>query len=154
MDRSKTPHACFKTEGGTSREAQERFIQILAQHLRARLDGFRVVIKHKWFVPAWMCEVQVGGKSFALRVFKSEYADDEMILLVGPLSPPDTPGLLGRLRGRTPKPYTYLDELRGICREIHALLSTTTGISRVRWYFESRENQAATGFATPDELPW
>lgn len=48
---------------------------------------------------------------------------------------------------------TYARDLRLICDEIHAVLATTPGISRLRWFFEGWDVKKP-GVRTPAELPW
>jgi hypothetical protein len=153
MKHGKNPYVCFKIEEGASRAAEARVLDQLAQHLRTRLGGFRFIAKRKWFYPAWVCEVKVGQNLASLGLFKSRFADDEVILRVGPLTPSDAPVLLPRLRWRTPKPFVSNEELKSVCREIQLFLTNEARISRVRWYFETRAG-VTSGFATPDELQW
>jgi|SRR5882757_678161 len=152
MDRSNAPHVCFKTEDGATRKAEARIMELLAQHLRKRLDGFSLVFKRRWFVPVWVCKVQLGQERFGLTLVKNRYSTAEIILQVCPLTS-DGPGLLTLLRGGKLKPYVYTEALKGVCREIQVFLTSLEGISRVRWYFESDE-KGETGSATPDELRW
>ena len=41
-----------------------------------------------------------------------------------------------------------------VSREIHALLTSVSGISDVMWYFERFREQGKKAVWTPDELPW
>lgn len=97
---------------------------------------------------SWAVALQVAQRSFAAVLGKSKYGNDEWILLI---EPPDAPRFLDRIRGH--KSVVGSPELIQTCREIHAVLTTTQGISAVRWYFEGPRNQTAA-VATPDELPW
>ena len=119
---------------------------MLAHHLDARFDSFRVI--KKWFVTPWAAVLQTGQKSYSMVLGKSKYEKDEWVLLVGPS---ETPGLFDLLRGR--KPVAHSPELQQVCREIHAALTAISGITAVRWYFEGFHSQTAA-VATPDELPW
>ena len=92
--------------------------------------------------------LQLERRSYAAVLGPSQYGNDEWILLV---EPPDAPGLLDRVRGV--ESTVSQEGLNRVCREIHAVLTTTQDISAVRWYFEGFHTQTAA-VATPDELPW
>jgi hypothetical protein len=79
---------------------------------------------------------------------RSRYADDLWVLQVGSLQ---VRSFLDFLRGRNPTGHS--PELMQVCRDIHTMLTSTPGITRVSWYFQSFPSQSA-GVATPDELPW
>jgi hypothetical protein len=146
VDLSKTPHVCFKAEFPPAAKADDELPRLLERQLQSRVDSVRVV-KSRLLAP-WAAVLQTGEKSFSVVLGRSKYAADEWILIV---SPPDTPSLLNRLRGRTPP--SDASELMATCRKIHAVLTVVPNISAVRWYFEGFNNQT-TAVATPDELPW
>lgn len=80
---------------------------------------------------------EVNQKSFLIGLKESKFGKSEWIVQVGPVN----------------KPLGYSEEILLICREIHAVLTTTRGITAIRWYFEDFHNQSAA-VTTPDQLPW
>jgi hypothetical protein len=88
------------------------------------------------------------GSSFMVVLTRSNYEDDQWALLVGSLR---VRGLLDFLRGRNP--IGVSPEWIQVCRDIHTMLTSSPGITDVRWYFEGFRSQSAA-VATPDELPW
>jgi hypothetical protein len=153
MDRYRTPHVCFRFETLHRGEVDELVMQMLEQHLRPRVDAFGTIAKRRWFLPMWICALQVGGRAFGLTLTKSPLAETERIVQIGSLDQWEGGGLLERLRGRKPKPVPFMSDLRMICQEIHTFLTKTPGFTAIRWYFETRSGQAK-GVATPDELQW
>jgi hypothetical protein len=81
-----------------------------------------------------------GSAFFVLLVKRQKRDKDEWMILVAP------PLYLKR-------PRDAFVELPRLCGEIHEFLTTTPGISKIRWYFQGFG--AYFGVApTPDELPW
>jgi hypothetical protein len=82
-------------------------------------------------------KVQVAqGSEFWVMLKRSQYENenDQWILFIGPVR-------------------NLYPELRQVCREIHAMLTSTPGITDVFWYFEGSRSQSEA-VVTPDELPW
>ena len=132
----KTPHVCFKAAFASEANADIELPRILETHLHARCESFRRI--KWWFFIRWVCLIQMGQSKFSVLCDRSRYADNEWILLIGPLG---TQANNSR-------------ELVNVCREIHASLGTIAGITAVRWYFKGLHGQSEVGVATPDELPW
>jgi hypothetical protein len=141
-----TPHACFKAELPTSGGAEDQVPRVLERHLHTRFESVRVI--KAGFLALLAVELRTGPKTFLAVLGRSKYEDDEWILLVGP---PKSPGLLDRLLGR--KPDSEVPELIQTCRGIHTMLTTISGVTAVRWYFEGRDTPSVA-VATPDELTW
>lgn len=147
MSYSKTPHACFKVEGASIGRTDDELPRMLTNHLQTRFASARV--KKMPFFGSWTVELQVGPESsFTIMLNRSKYGNDEWVLLLDPLQ---SRGLLDILRGH--KPTGSSSGLMQACRDIHAYLTATPGITAVRWYFEGFRSQTAA-VATPDELPW
>ncbi len=144
---SQTPHVCFKVEFATAVSAGDELLRILESHLHARFESVRRI---KWWFPIrWVFVFYVGQNKFTVLCDRSRFADNEWILLASPL---DTRSLLDGLRRR--KPVFSTTDLMLVFRQIHALLATVAGITRIRWYFKGFRGQSEVGVATPDELPW
>jgi hypothetical protein len=146
LDYEKTPHACFKVESTSIAMAGKDFPQALANQLQPRFASVQMVKTP--FKTSWSLVLQLERQSYMAVLGPSKYGNDEWLLLVGP---PDAPRLLDQIRGD--ESAVSQEELIRICREVHAVLTTSRGISAVRWYFEGLHTQTAA-VATPDELPW
>ncbi len=146
LDIEKTPHACFKVESPSIAMADDDFPQAFANQLQPRFST--AWVKKIPFKTSWAVMLQLERESYAAVLGPSKYGNDEWILLVGP---PDAPGLSDRIRGD--ESTVSQEGLIRVCREVHAVLTTTRGISAVRWYFEGFDTLTAA-VATPDELPW
>jgi hypothetical protein len=59
---------------------------------------------------------------------------------------------LGIIRGKRATDHSA--QVLSICREIQVFLTSTSGISAVRWYFKNLRHVMKKAVATPDELPW
>jgi hypothetical protein len=124
-----------------------RIPQMVAQHLKTRLEGVEVrkVPLHRFLERhrrTWAVNAPTGpGSAFFVLLVKRQKRDkDEWMILVAP------PLYLKR-------PRDAFVELPRLCGEIHEFLTTTPGISKIRWYFQGFG--AYFGVApTPDELPW
>lgn len=147
MSYSKTPHACFTVDSASIGRTDDELPRMLTNYLQARFASAQV--KKMPLFGSWAVELQVGPESsFSVMLNRSKYGHDDWVLLIGALQ---SAGLSGASRGRTPTASS--SELVRVCRDIHAYLAATPGISAVRWYFEGFRSQTAA-VATPDELPW
>jgi hypothetical protein len=91
----------------------------------------------RWFLSKWIVMVEVSQKCFLIGLKKSKFEKSEWIMQVGPVD----------------SPLGYSEEILLICREIHTVLTTTAGVTAIRWYFEGFHNQSVAA-TTPDQLPW
>jgi hypothetical protein len=122
---------------------------MLAGRLGARFASARVVKRPRLLPSLGLIEVQVGQvPKFSVMLRRSRYGNDEWILKIGPWR---FWGLLKFVLGHNLTGFS--PERMQLCREIHAMLTSTPGITAVRWYFEGVRSQSAA-VATPDELPW
>ena len=137
------PRAAFEVEAGVVQESDRQLTEMLSQHLNRRFRS--TPAERVWFFPGWAVDVELGRKTATIAVRKSDYGQDLWILMVGPGGPR---GVLALLLGR--RAIDMSTELLPICREIHVFLTSTSGISRVRWYLTG----SRTSVATPEELPW
>jgi hypothetical protein len=137
------PRAAFDVRADLVRDSDSQLPRMLWEHIN-RLRVCAPVDKN-WFLPGWSLDVRQGQQIITIAVTRSEYGPNSWILLVvlgGPR------GVLARVRGR--RAMDMPAELLPVCREVHAFLTSTSGISAVRWYLTGDE----TSVATPDELPW
>jgi hypothetical protein len=139
------PHVCFKTEFAEA-DARRELSQMIERALRGRFDPVRVA--NTPFLTKWVMILHVGTKPFFLTFKLGTSKDDEVVLLVGPVS---SRSVWDRIRGREAVDST--SDLMLICREIHTLFSGASGITRIRWYFAGFRS-VTEGYETPDELPW
>jgi hypothetical protein len=139
------PRAAFEVEADVISESDRQLTQMLSQHLNRR---FRSSPAGRVFGSrVWAMDVELGRKTVTIAVKRHKHAPDLWILMVGPGGPR---GVLALLRGR--RAIDMSADLLPICREIHAFLTSTSGISQVRWYLNLTGSRTAV--ATPEELPW
>lgn len=145
MDYSKTPpNVCFKAQFAPPMRASNELRRLLETHLGARVG--LVQRRWAWFLHPWVADLQAGDRSFTLVLTRNKNEQDEWIILVGSNEVPFR-WMIGH------KAPEYVLQLKLVCREIHALLATTPGITRVRWYFQG-SGYPSDAVATPDELSW
>lgn len=105
-----------------------------------------VEVKRPW-LPRSAVMLMLRKSSLSVGLKRISADSDEWKLVVCAVSP----FALDWLRGRRMNPQSV--DLRGACREIHAILTGMSSVSRLYWYARgSRKNTAAVW--TPDELPW
>jgi hypothetical protein len=136
MDYGKTPaHVCFKAEFPPQKKAKKELFKIFETHLHAHANALRT---KKWMKlwARWGAVLDMGDNSFTVILGRSQWDPDEWLALIAP--------------NNVSSDISYL---KSICREIHAFLTQTTGISDIRWYFQRGQHQSNT-VGAPDELPW
>jgi hypothetical protein len=127
--------SCAKNDG----DAQ--LPRMLARHLESRFE--RVSGPKKLpFSRIWWLQLQLNRKLSFQITFK-KLNKNLRLVMAGPLR---SPGMIGILCGH--RPTSHLTEVSSICREIHASLSSTPGVSAIRWYF--KDLRPAKAVATPD----
>jgi len=142
LDYSKTPpNVCFRIQLEPPLRASEELSRLLAARLEDRIGS--VQKKWAWFLHPWAAELRIGYRSFTVALTKSNHVQGEWIILIGSNDVP-----FRWMRGH--KMAEYVPQLKSICREIHALLTETAGITDVRWYFMG----STAAVANPDELSW
>jgi hypothetical protein len=143
---SQFPRVCFKNLASSSEKSGAELAHKLADRLREKAGP--VGIK-KWPLATWALKLEVGGKPFTAGLSKAKKRENEWILMVGPSDAgPSLLEFLGWQRAGAPS-----QELMQACREVHAVLTGSSDISAVRWYF-IRPNNKPTAVLSPDELPW
>jgi hypothetical protein len=146
-DRGVVPRACFRYASAPIANAHDELLRMLADHLGARFVSARLI--RSPLSGAVVIEVQTGpmpGLMVLLR--RSKYGNDEWLVVIGAERLRDLPGLL---LGQNLADFS--PELIEMCREIHAVLISVSGITDIRWYLEGRSSQSAAVTA-PEELPW
>ena len=134
------PRAAFKVEAEFLSDSDGQLPQKLSLHLNTRFKS--APAERMWLFPGWSIDLQIGLDPFHVALKESKQWRDSWVLMV---APGGRRGFLALMRGANISP-----ELSQICREIHAFLTNTSGISEVRWYFTG----SRIAVATPEELPW
>jgi hypothetical protein len=135
----KTPHVCFSA-AGLSTKAEIELPRLLGLHFHGRFKSFWMM---KWLSVPWAGSIQSEQYSHVVVLAKSKFKNNDWILIV---SHARTSTLLDRVLKR--KAVLDVDDIMLLCREIHALLISTGGITSVRWYLKGQ----TTAVSTPDEL--
>jgi len=147
LEWDKAPHVCFKEEFPSSSKAKQEIAGDLEKHLRARFASVKDISLP--LVGPRIIDLQLGQKTVSLVWHKSRFKDGGWILIV---APGEIPSPWDLLRGRGTE--LCMGEVKLVSREIHALLTSVSGISDVMWYFERFREQGKKAVWTPDELPW
>jgi hypothetical protein len=144
----KVPCVCFKAEFSSAGSAREELTRILRSHLLARFGA--VEQGSSFFNPRgqWI-EVRLGQRKVWVVSYPRRRKVKEWVLWVGP---GDLSSVWDRVLGR--KRVAYIEELKVVSRDIHALLGSVTAISNVMWYLNTFRGAGKKGVWTPDELPW
>jgi hypothetical protein len=134
------PRAAFNVTADTATGSDRQLPQMLSQDLNRRFKSSPA--EKLRFLPGWSVDLQLGRNTFYVAVKESKHRQDTWILMV---TPGGMRGFLALIRGTE-----ISADLLLICREIHAFLINTSGISGVRWYLTG----SRTAVETPEELPW
>ena len=142
----KVPLACFKVGTELVAKPESQLAQLLSQYLGTRFRS-TAPIKQPFGGP-WIIKVQVApDTTFMIALSRVRRERDMWLLQITPgRIEGDTGGLLAYLRGRIPTEDSR--ELLPACREIQVFLTSTPGISAVRWFFKGSRKAVRT----PDEL--
>jgi hypothetical protein len=145
-----SPHVRFRVDANVIQESSDSIPpipQMMAQHLKNRFEEATVsitplrrmvaLLRRAWFVAV---PTGPGRAFFVLLVSRKKWDTNEWVIQC-------EPPLYLR------KPPDAFVELPGLCREVHAFLTTTPGISQVRWYFQGFGRWFGVA-PNPDELPW
>lgn len=138
------PRACFRVAADVLKEPDCRFPQILSQYLGTRFGSGPV--ERLPLAGTSTVNIEVGPASrFMIGVKKRNKfpQDDLWLLLVAPMRMRSVVALMRRRR--TTDDATLID----VCHELHVFLTSTLGISEVRWYYRNLR----TAVGTPEELP-
>jgi hypothetical protein len=117
------------------------------RHLSQHFGQIRSI--QRLVLPVSVLLLKLPGGDFTVtirRVLRKRFA--EWRIGVDPLA---YPGLWKKLPKEEERKYAK--DLLLISTEIHALLTSVPGITRVRWFFEGW-NLRRPGVRTPAELPW
>ena len=139
------PHACFKFGTELVEKSESQLPQLLSQYLGTRFRSTAPVKQP--FAGPWIIKVQLApDATFMIAISRMKRSRDMWVLQITPGRIEGTGGRLALLRGRIPTEDSR--ELLPACREIQVFLTSTSGISAVRWFFQGFR----TGVRTPDEL--
>jgi hypothetical protein len=145
----KIASVCFGATPGDAKSSGDLLLQSLLEQLRTRFETVSTPMK-SWFSPLRFVRLHLEENlSLQLAFGRNRHKDGEWVLLVGPLQ---RPSMRAFIRGQ--KVVQQSAEVLRICREVHAFLAVSSGISAIRWYFQTPRHVMKTAVATPDELPW
>ena len=135
----------FELASSAKNDRDDQLPRMLARHLESRFE--RVSGPRKLLFPRirWL-RLRLSGRSFNICI--KNLNNNLRVVMVGSLR---TPSMIEILRGQ--RSITHLTEVSSICREIHAFLSSTPGVSAIRWFFKDL-SRVTKAVATPDELTW
>jgi hypothetical protein len=142
----KFPHVCFKAEFPSASSAREEMSRILESHLCVQFGAVERGVLLRW--GPRIVNLQVEQKPMSVIWHPNRFNREEWILTVVP----DLSSLWDEFRRR--KSELCTEQLKLVCRDIHGLLASVTGISDMRWYFDGFPRQGSEAVWTPDELPW
>jgi hypothetical protein len=121
-------------------------MKMLQQHLAKRFGAIHAF--RRFVVPVSLLTFKINGNALvvALKAWK-KFGQDEWYASVDPLEYPKPVNLPEEGERK------YAKDLMLVSEEIHALLSTTTGVTRLRWFFAGWDAKRP-GVGTPAKLPW
>lgn len=135
------PCAAFSVPPEVIADADRQLTERLSQHLST---PFRPTPAQKhWSFPHWALDVTAGADKFIVSIHKSKARKGVWFLRISPGAPRV---VLALLRQQTAE--HVFAELFTLCREIHALLAATPGVSGLYWGF----SKTRPSFWTPDQL--
>lgn len=144
---SSAPNACFSAEFSPPLDARAEISRTLENHLCDRFGAVTRGVFWRWPRLPRIIHFRVEDKVIWVGWHPSRFKKGQWIVTV---SPGET-GLWDHLRG---KHVAHTKELMLVCRDLHSLLVSMTGISNVMWYFDGFRRQGKKAVWTPDELPW
>jgi hypothetical protein len=142
------PNACFSAQFPPPLDAREQISRILEDYLCARFGAVTRGVLWRWPRLPRIINFRVLDESIWVGWHPNRFKKGQWILTV---ASGDT-GLWDHLWGR--KNVAYTQELIQVCRDIHSLLVSVTGISGMMWYFDGFRRQGRKAVLTPDDLPW
>lgn len=149
MSIQKVPRAGFGMDCARTGRLRRELARLLGRHLRKSFDSIRVY--PRYFFPISQVVLRSGGHGFVVSVGREKLiGKDEgdwyvVINLLG--YPVPLKSLPKDVESK------YAKDLMRISEEIHAILSSVSGITRLRWYFEGWDVNIP-GVRTSAELPW
>jgi len=124
----------------------DELVRRLEFQFRGRFKSCR--FRKIWLFGSWAAVIQTEKNSHAVGITQSKYDKNDWIIAVSPAREIKPTSLESRHMARLEE-----EDIRFLCRELHAELSAINGVSAIRWYFEGTDSQSSA-VATPDELPW
>ncbi len=146
---SRVPHAAFMAVFAADSEFPHppgaSFARSLQAHLRSHFTS--VADFDNWRDVGWSVEIRLGEKAFEVY-FAPFGPEGRWLLAVAPLG---QPGAIARFFGKKAEPSEA--ELKSLSKEIHALLSSTSGIADIQWMFGGPPGKVP-GVNDPAQLGW
>jgi hypothetical protein len=146
----RVPHVSFKGRHAPDSEFEHPLGASLGRALEGRLRQrfSSVQTMDNWRDSGWVVNLEVNGKP--VEVYFGMFDPEEVMWLLA-VAPLGQPGLLARAFGRKPRDFSA--ELQSICTEVHALLTSTPGLTDIHWFFAGPPG-AVPSVAKPEQLSW
>jgi hypothetical protein len=143
------PRAMFTLDLLPALGARGKLADMFARRLSEQFGPIQVI--RRVIHPVAFLAFKVGGVDYGVGITRRRHREPrkgEWYVLVDPLD-----AASGVTDPTIDERRTYARDLRLISVEIHAVLSTAPGVTRLRWFFEGWDVKKP-GVQTPPELPW
>jgi hypothetical protein len=149
MSIQRVPRAAFNLKLQSQRRARHELAKMLQQHLMKRFGAVRVF--RRFFFPVSVLTLTVNRNVIVVTLRGKpwkRFDENEWYVRVNPLRYPVPIKNLPEDEGRK-----YERDLMLVSDEIHGLLTHTSGVTRLRWFFQGWD-VGRPGVLSPAELPW
>lgn len=142
------PRAMFTVDALPALGARGKLADVFARRLSEQFGPIQVI--RRVIYPVAFLAFKVGDVDYSVGVTRRHRGPrkGEWYVLIDPLD-----AASGVTNPTGDEQRTYARDLRLISDEIHGVLSTAPGVTRLRWFFEGW-NVKKPGLQTPSELPW
>jgi hypothetical protein len=124
--------------------------RMMTRQLSKRFEHVRLYTGWIFFRNS-VVEVDLNGEKFIVVIRENKYPGNPARMWEIMINPYRFP-IPGK-RFREEEQERYANDLRLISNEVHAVLSRTPGVTRLRWWFFGWDI-SKPGVRTPAELPW
>lgn len=142
------PRAMFTLDALPALGARRKLADMFARRLSEQFGPIQVL--RRVIYPVAFLAFKVSGVDYSVGITRRHRGPrkGEWYVLIDPLD-----SASGVTNPTVDEQRTYARDLRRISDEIHAVLSTAPGVTRLRWFFEGWDVKKP-GVQTPPELPW
>lgn len=143
------PRAMFSLDPLPAFGARGKLADMFARRLSGQFGPIQVI--RRVIYPVAFLAFKVAGVDYSIGITRKRHRGPrkgEWYVLIDPLD-----AASGVTNPTIDEQSTYARDLRLISNEIHAVLSTAPGVTRLRWFFEGWDVKKP-GVQTPPELPW
>ncbi len=143
------PRAMFTLDPLPALGARGNLADTFARRLSEPFGPIQVI--RRVIYPVAFLALKIGGIDYSVGITRRRHRGSrkgEWYVLIDPLD-----AASGVKNPTADEQRTYARDLRLISDEIHAVLSTAPGVTRLRWFFEGWDVKKP-GVQTPSELSW